>query len=69
MVRSAEWKLVSYTESDEGELYRLSEDPGEHVNLWNDVRYDSEKRRLLCVHQDWLVGSHLQTRTRQAPWR
>ena len=36
MVRSADWKLVYYLGSADGELYDLGSDPGEHVNLWGN---------------------------------
>jgi len=35
MVRSADWKLVHFLGSDEGQLFDLKNDPDEERNLWN----------------------------------
>lgn len=42
-----EWKLTEYIGEDYGELYHLSADPGEDVNLYFDEKYDGVKYRLL----------------------
>lgn len=41
------YKIVWYMGSDEGELFDLKHDPGEHDNLWNDPEYQDLKYRLL----------------------
>jgi hypothetical protein len=39
MVRTATHKLVRVHDRNEGELYDLIADPGEHKNLWADPKY------------------------------
>ncbi len=34
MIRTRDWKLVTYSNTEEAELYNLREDPGEHENLY-----------------------------------
>lgn len=41
------YKLVTYCEMDEGELYDLQEDPAEYVNLWNHKEYQDLKAELI----------------------
>lgn len=45
-LRSLKWRFTYYPGKDYGELYDLQEDPDEFVNLWDDRRYDSLKRKL-----------------------
>ena len=40
MWRTPEWKLVRDSRPGKDELYRLAEDPGEHVNLIEDTRLE-----------------------------
>lgn len=53
MVRSRDWKLVDYDRGDEGELYNLSDDPGEVRNLWDAPDCQQKKSELLSVLKDW----------------
>lgn len=46
MVRTKLWKLVDYPNRDYGELYDLEKDPGEMFNLWQDVRYRTQRKEL-----------------------
>ena len=46
MVRSADWKLVYYLGNEDGELYDLRQDPGEHINLWGKPEYSEQQGRL-----------------------
>jgi len=69
MVRSRDWKLVHYLGNDDGELYDLDADPGEHVNLWGDPRYAAHKGRLLDALRDWLLRSNLKAGEWSASWR
>jgi arylsulfatase A-like enzyme len=57
MVRSKDWKLVHYLGKDDGELYDLRADPGEHVNLWGDPAHAAKQAELLDVLRDWLIRS------------
>lgn len=41
------YKIVSYCDMEEGELYDRQSDPDEYDNLWNDKRYQKTKYRLL----------------------
>ena len=49
MVRSADWKLVHYLGNQDGELYDLRNDPGEHSNLWGNPAYREHQERLQNV--------------------
>ena len=69
MVRSRYWKLVHYLGNEDGELYDLLADPGEHRNLWASGAYQTRKEQLLQVLRDWLMRSNLKTSDWTAPWR
>ena len=56
MARTTEWKLVHYTKARYGELYRLTEDPHELTNRWDDARYASARAYGRALF-DWLAGS------------
>jgi arylsulfatase len=43
--------------NDDGELYNLRADPGEHVNLWDDPAHAAKQAELLDVLRDWLIRS------------
>lgn len=47
MIVTQEYKLVMYMDSLEGELYDLSIDRNQYVNLWDQVEWDSIKNQLL----------------------
>lgn len=53
MIRSREWKLVEYRNENYGELYDLTADPGELVNLWDDGRHRQTKNDLLRELRNW----------------
>lgn len=69
MVRTADWKLVHYLGNEDGELYDLCNDPGEHVNLWADPAHRAQREALLDNLRDWLICSNLKTGGWCAPWR
>ncbi|MFV0333022.1 MAG: sulfatase [Tropicimonas sp.] len=62
MVRSRTHKLVHFQGAEYGQLYDLSADPGEKVNLWDTPEAQDEKRALLDVMLNWHVDSTLHTR-------
>ncbi len=61
-VRDQRWKLVHFKGSDDGQLFDLLNDPKEINNLWNVPDYLDQKRALLDVMRDWLIGSNFKTR-------
>jgi arylsulfatase A-like enzyme len=69
MIRSKDWKLVHHLDNDDGELYDLCNDPGEHANLWGDPVHTDRKAVMLEALSDWLMRSALRTAKRSAPWR
>jgi hypothetical protein len=48
MVRSADWKLVHFLGSDEGQLFDLKNDPDEERNLWKDSSSSERKTALIA---------------------
>lgn len=56
MLRTLGWKLVSYDNGDEGELYDLRADPSELHNRWHDGHYVEVKRDLLTRLHAWLTA-------------
>jgi arylsulfatase len=69
MVRSKDWKLVHFLDEPFGQLFNLSEDPEEVLNLWDDPNSTAKKQELLDVMRDWLVRCHLKTGGWKAEWR
>jgi hypothetical protein len=53
---------VHFKGSDDGQLFDLLNDPKEINNLWNVPDYLDQKRALLDVMRDWLIGSNFKTR-------
>jgi len=47
MIRTEEWKLVRYARQPWGELYNLTDDPGETRNLWERAEHNDVKLMLL----------------------
>jgi len=56
MVRTREWKYVTYVDYGE-ELYDLSRDPGEIVNLASDGSHAAVKRELGAKLDEWLLAN------------
>ena len=69
MIRSRDWKLVHYLGCDDGELYNLKADPGEHVNLWDNPEHSERRQELLGALCDWHIRSTLATANWAAEWR
>lgn len=65
MVRDERWKLVTFGESEEGQLFDLQSDPGERVNLWDDSGSQHERARLERVLLTWYRESMYATRARR----
>ncbi len=69
MVRSRDWKLVHFLDSDDGQLFDLRNDPDEVHNLWNDPDHSGQKRHLLDVLREWRIRSDVHTAGWAAEWR
>ncbi|MBV7338815.1 sulfatase-like hydrolase/transferase [Chloroflexi bacterium TSY] len=57
MVRDERYKLVDYRGMDEGQLFDLTSDPNETVNLWSDSSHQGTRQRLQRTLDDWLASS------------
>ncbi|MEJ5945970.1 sulfatase-like hydrolase/transferase [Pseudokineococcus basanitobsidens] len=57
MVRDDRYKLVTFVDSDEGQLFDLVEDPHEERTLWDDPASAGLKRHLLDVVARWRTES------------
>ncbi|MEE2753530.1 MAG: sulfatase-like hydrolase/transferase [Candidatus Latescibacterota bacterium] len=62
MVRSKGWKLVHFLSEDFGQLFDLTEDPGESTNLWAVPEAQVKKSELLDVMRSWLLSSNVKTK-------
>ena len=69
MVRSDDWKLVHFVDSEDGQLFDLQDDPGEVNNLWDDPAHADRKRDLLGVLLNWRIQSDVNTAEWAAEWR
>jgi arylsulfatase len=68
MVRTREHKLVVFHGEETGELYDLSQDPGEHDNKWANPAYESIKGELLLRLCDRMAETIDPLPPRVAPW-
>jgi arylsulfatase A-like enzyme len=68
MVRTRTHKIAVYHGSDEGELYDLQADPGEHKNLWNSAAHASLKADMMKLCFDASVATMDPVPVRVAPW-
>lgn len=63
MIRNHKWKLVYITGSDpidggtEGQLFDLTNDPDEQINLWDSPDYADVKNQLLLDLFEWRVNT------------
>ena len=69
MVRSKQWKLVHFVDTDEGQLFDLDNDPDEFNNLWDSPQAADHKRELLDVLFNWRINSAYETRSLFSQWR
>jgi arylsulfatase len=60
MVRDDQYKLVHFAETD-GQLFDLSADPEERVNLWGNPKYEKKQSEMLNAILDWRISSALKT--------
>ena len=73
MVFDGRWKLVKNhapdSEADRGgELYDLQNDPGEHINLYDNPAYEKEQCRMLALLADKMAQSIDPLPPRRAAW-
>lgn len=54
-------KLVHFVDSEEGQLFDLTSDPTEEVNLWNDPEHAATKARMIDEILTWRSESALKT--------
>ncbi|GAB4142944.1 MAG: sulfatase-like hydrolase/transferase [Planctomycetaceae bacterium] len=69
MVRSDDWKLVHFIDSEDGQLFDLQNDPDEVNNLWHDPAHAAKKQELLNVMLNWRIQSDVHTADWAAKWR
>ena len=69
MARSRRWKLVTFMDRDDGQLFDLEADPGEVSNLWDAPGAAAEKAALLDDLRRWMTRSAHATRGWAAGWR
>ena len=67
-VRTGEWKLIHYRSRPFGELYDLTDDPGEFVNLWADPGYGRQRREMEHLLLERLVAAQDPLPTRRHDW-
>lgn len=74
MLRHDRWKLVVHhgspatTRDRTGELYDLTADPDELVNLWDDPAYSAERMAMQERLLDILVATEDRSQPREADW-
>jgi arylsulfatase A-like enzyme len=56
-IRTREWKLVYYPGNTEGELYDLTQDPGELINLWSHPDRADLRAELTSRILDWCIAT------------
>lgn len=66
MVRSRTHKLVHFKDADYGQLFDLTSDPGETLNLWNDPACQATKTALHATLRDWHIDSAYHTSAARA---
>lgn len=69
MVRTSEWKLVHFVDSEEGQLFDLSADPDEIHNLWASSEHSDVKQKLLMRILEWRIQSTARTQQWAASFR
>ncbi len=67
MIRTEEYKLTVYHNTDEGELYDMKNDPLEFNNLWDNPVYSNIQIKLMKELIDWLFAREQPTETSHLP--
>jgi arylsulfatase A-like enzyme len=57
MIRSDDYKLVYFSQSESGQLFDLRADPGETRNLWGQEAYRAVRSELTHALLDWLYSN------------
>jgi len=68
MVRSRDWKLVHFVDSEDGQLFDLKADPEEIQNLWTSPDHQAKKQELLDVILRWRMESSYDYSGWRAKW-
>ncbi|MEP3639025.1 MAG: sulfatase-like hydrolase/transferase [Paracoccaceae bacterium] len=61
MVRKGNWKLVHFVDNELGQLFDLSADPDELVNLWDHADHSDTQRELINDILNWRIESSRKT--------
>ena len=69
MVRTDDWKLVHFLNTDDGQLFDLNEDPKETEDRWDDPAAQNIKRELLDTLLNWRIRSGVRTADWAAEFR
>ena len=64
MVRTPHWKLVEFLDSDQGQLFNLTQDPREEHSVWDAPDHADTKAELKSLIAAWRA----QTALRSAGW-
>ncbi len=67
-IRTETHKLAVYHTLDDGELYDLTRDPGEHNNLWRDPNSRDVREQLLTKLTHRMADTVDPLPTKNAPW-
>jgi arylsulfatase A-like enzyme len=68
MVRTRTHKIAVYHGTDQGELYDLQADPGEHKNLWHSPEHANLKLEMMKLCFDANINAMDPMPLRTAPW-
>lgn len=66
IIRSREWRMTYYAGRRFGELYDLSKDPHEFINLWDVEEYGEIKERLKTELLNRLISTEDCKQVREA---
>ena len=61
MVRKGKWKLVHFVDNEQGQLFDLSVDPDERVNLWDHADHRDTQVELVTDILNWRIESSRKT--------
>lgn len=66
MARDHEWKYIEYLGDDLGQLFSMTQDPNELVNLWNDSNYADVRDKYAKAVHSWIIRSDIHASLRFA---